>query len=342
MRSFKNRRGAIAVLMVVLLGGLMLTAAAAVDVSRMFSIQNELKTAAEAAALAGGRQLLEDPTLAADSAKAVGDSNFVLNQRVNVDAGEDIRFGIWDPDARAWAPQGTPTGANAIRVTTRAPSNYLIAQVFGLAPIQLRAEATVWAEAPVGETNCVKPWAVPYQWLTVMLDPANPNMVRDLTPGDLAQLQSLPSTSLGAVIKIGPQAPPAVQGNSYSVQIGTGPQNTVYASNINPPCEDLTVSPLDKLPLVTSDPLDVALETVNGTASWCAQFGARPCVAKVVLWSDVDDGTVQVRMMGGFVITDWAQIPPDSAEVRGYFTILPDNGGIYSKLTPLRRPILVR
>jgi Flp pilus assembly protein TadG len=114
-----RERGAIAVLMALMLTVIMGFAALGVDVAYIRLARMEMKTAADAAAHAGMtvlRMTKGNAGTAAAKAKLVAGKNFVLGVPVTLED-EDIVFGIWDYDTNTFAPGSTPI--NALRINGR-------------------------------------------------------------------------------------------------------------------------------------------------------------------------------------------------------------------------------
>lgn len=161
----RNRRGAIVVMTGVFIVALMMMAAISVDASRIFAAKNELQTAADAAALAGAIQLLEDPGNALDSARAYAMRNRVEQNPVD---SVEVEYGIWLPADRNFVAGGEPR--DAVRVTTRHALPLSLARVFGDSTITVATSAIAWAAGPVMEPRCLKPIALPYSRLLQILD----------------------------------------------------------------------------------------------------------------------------------------------------------------------------
>jgi Flp pilus assembly protein TadG len=156
----QNRRGAIVVMTGIFIIALMLIGAISVDASRIFAAKNELQTAADAAALAGALQLLDDSSTAIDTARL-----YALRNRVEqngVDSVE-IEYGVWQPDSRSFVAGGDPK--DAVRVTTRHLLPLSLARVFGDSTVTITSSAVAWSSGPVLESACAKPLAVPYSQL---------------------------------------------------------------------------------------------------------------------------------------------------------------------------------
>ena len=164
---------------------LMLIAAVSVDASRIFSAKNELQTAADAAALAGALQLLEDSSTALDTARIYARRNWVEQQLIDSVA---IEYGVWRPADREFIPGGDPK--DAVRVTTRYQLPLSLARVFGDSTVMLASSAVAWSSAPMAESGCSKPIAVPYgRLLDILGYPAWVDI--DLTDDDIRRLREM-------------------------------------------------------------------------------------------------------------------------------------------------------
>jgi hypothetical protein len=170
---------------------IMLVAAVAIDASRIFVAKNELQTAADAAALAGARQLLDDSSTALDTARA-----YAYRNRVGADSIQSVEMelGIWLPaeqPALRFVPSGEPW--NAVRVTTRHPLRLSLARAVGDSIVGVSATAIAWSSGPVMEPQCLKPIAVPYSRLLQMLG-LDPFSDTELTDDDILRLRDMPDS----------------------------------------------------------------------------------------------------------------------------------------------------
>jgi hypothetical protein len=170
----------------VMIIALMLIAAISVDASRIFAAKNELQTAADAAALAGAVQLLEDSTGAGDSARTYAMRNQVENRAID---SVDVAYGVWRPATREFIRDGNPV--DAVSVTTRHAIPLSIARVFGDSTITISSSAIAWSSAPVAESPCAKPLAVPYSELLKTLGYPE-GFDFDLTDEDIQRLREMP------------------------------------------------------------------------------------------------------------------------------------------------------
>ena len=156
----RTRRGAVVVLLGILMVALMSVSAISIDFSRMWTLRNELQTSADAAAHAGALQLL--PPNNAGSTVAVATSyagaNLAMQGPVTVDS---VVLGDWDDAAKTFTPGAPHTDAVGVTVSRQATG--LVMQLVGVSQPRLKARAIGWADAPVATaTGCIKPWAIPY------------------------------------------------------------------------------------------------------------------------------------------------------------------------------------
>ncbi|HEY6074000.1 MAG TPA: pilus assembly protein TadG-related protein, partial [Anaerolineales bacterium] len=194
-----NRRGAMLVLaatvMVLMLGFL----AFAIDLSRLYAQKNQLQTAADAASIAAVIQLINDTTSVRTTASTYSQSNRVFGKSIAVPAA-DVVCGTWDDVGGTFTPSaGSPTkcgsAENAVAVTVRDSASYLSPVLLGRPGKQLSATGRAWL-AFVGSASCFTPWGIPYQTLTKLLKPGDPDTLRALDAIDLQRLRSYTSAQL--------------------------------------------------------------------------------------------------------------------------------------------------
>jgi Flp pilus assembly protein TadG len=349
------------VLGAVLFVGLMVMAVLAVDFSRVVSQRNEIHTAADAGALAGAVQLLQTPTSteAADTAVVYAQQNIVPSAPTPT-----AELGFWN-DAASSFNSGS-SEPNAIRVRTQRGTNYLIGSLVNLLPATMRRTSVAWATAPVVETPCVRPWALPYDTLLIRLGISDPDHVLDA--GDLVELMRLPIASRRVTLKLGANNPGPVNGNFNAVVVPSywqasknayrsprpQPGANEYRDRISATsCPDL-VGVGDSL---DTEPGNMAGPTLEGTDALCAQFGGvfgngcgtSGAPIKIALYgADRVNGRdpVKVRAIAGFVlesIEHGSGHGLSKGEVTGYFTVLPSTGPVASSgNSTIVRPILVQ
>ena len=119
--------------------------ALAIDMSRAYSVQNELQTAVDAAAMAAARDL-RDPALTRRTARRLVEARFPPELHGQVLADRDVEIGTWDAEQKRFTPGNTPP--NALRLTARRaeangnPQPTTLARVIGYASLDLEASAT--------------------------------------------------------------------------------------------------------------------------------------------------------------------------------------------------------
>lgn len=380
MPRLRNRKGAIAILMALMFVVLIAATGAAVDMSRMFMMKNQLQTAADAAAMAGAIELVRTPSNATAEVQRYATSNMVLDRAVGVpNPDTDIRFGSWNDATHTLTnphPPAPTTADDAVRVTVSAPSSYLFMQVFGIPTVQIRASATAWARAPVGTlTECVKPWAIPYERLTNVLDPGNPDLQRELTEDDRVRLRQMSEADRTFTLKYGSDQTDGsgLPGNYYGVVLpafwrtSTGQYvdpppdrgGAAYESNISG-CQN---TPLQRGDSLWTEPGDKVGPTLQGARELCkplldgACYNAEGTIGvkmKSTFWSvgqsvsvNGRSEAVAVRLVGSFILTRIEEnkdpnTGAEMAQVTGYFVSLDDPGQVTNTPTLLERQILVQ
>jgi hypothetical protein len=160
---------------------LMGASAMAIDMSRIWSMRNELQTAADAGALGGAIQLTppHNQAYTVDSATKMARLNRALYDTVRVDS---VQRGVWDDDAQTFTDGETPY--NAVHVVVSHGTNKLIMGALGIAAPRVKARATAWANAPVNNSNCIRPWSIPY---VILMQKVNTKRGLPNTPENLTR-----------------------------------------------------------------------------------------------------------------------------------------------------------
>ena len=116
-RPHQNRRGAMAVLLAVMLIVLFAFLAFAVDLGNVYVTRSQLQNAADAAALAGAQQLAEGES--ATTARQVAVDFAKLNEpdNGNVLVTGDVTIGVWHNETRGFS--ATLSNPNAVQVVVR-------------------------------------------------------------------------------------------------------------------------------------------------------------------------------------------------------------------------------
>jgi hypothetical protein len=228
----KQRRGAITIMTALTFFALVMCAAIAIDFSRLWTVRNELQTAADAGAIAGAMQLVgtRDSLRFADSANAYVHRNRTLTDSIQVDS---VEKGHWDPTARTFTTGVGPT--DAVNVVTSYNASRLWMRAFGATVPRMKARSIAWSGAPVATTNaCMKPWAIPYEELMYRLNIYRginpPNSIANMTRpfdqvNDLAALQTMTAAQRTFTMKLGTSDAngvynPGTTGNYQAVKLG--------------------------------------------------------------------------------------------------------------------------
>jgi hypothetical protein len=180
-RSANSReRGAVLVIVAVLIVALIGFAALVVDIGKLYKVRSELQNASDSAAHAGAVSL--DRTAAGINAARDNAKAYALLHNANrsavVLADEDILFGHWDEATRTFTSLGSdptnPAIVNAVRVIDRRQDQTQNPVLLDLAPLLGKTKADVHSDAiavaggPRGE--CGFPMVVPDCTLTDVLD----------------------------------------------------------------------------------------------------------------------------------------------------------------------------
>ena len=222
MRRLKNRKGIFVVLFGLMFMVLMSAGAMAIDMSRIWTMRNELQTSADAGALAGAVQLTapHNRTYFDDSAKVMARLNQALYDTIHVDS---VIPGDWDDAAKTFTEVGTGPGqlsqANAVHIVVSHGTNKLIMGALGIAAPRVKARATAWANAPVNSSTCMRPWSIPYvllmdkvnrkriatnNWPFADMDPDSPgNLTRPFTDEDREVLGAMTILERTFTLKLG-------------------------------------------------------------------------------------------------------------------------------------------
>ncbi len=182
MARSKNRKGIFVVLFGLLFLVLMGAAAISIDMSRIWTMRNELQTAADAGALGGAIQMTPPHNTAKniviDTATKMARLNRAMYDTIKVDS---VQTGIWDDDAGTFTLNATP--ANAVHVVVSHGTNKMIMGLLGIAAPRVKARSTAWANAPVNNSSCIRPWSIPYVILMSKVNTAQgiPNTAENLT-----------------------------------------------------------------------------------------------------------------------------------------------------------------
>lgn len=373
-----NRRGAIVVMTGVMIVALMLIAAISIDASRIFAAKNELQTVADAAALAGAVQLLEDSSTATDTARRYAQRNRVEQQMIDSVA---IEYGVWQPVDRAFIAGADPK--DAVRVTARHSIPLSLARVFGDSTITLASSAIAWSSGPVAATGCSKPIALPYgRLLDVLGYPAWVNM--DLSDDDIRRLREMPVADREVSFPYGQlgdstwyytpdddeyfpvdidstwrRSDPlthqrdSVGGNSFRSYVAGPP--TGRCSRSVGPGDEVRTEPGNKLNAIRDGISDLCQAQGGVFNGYRCERDGEPLdiPLKVVFWYqeptwlNPNRALLRVKMAGSFVFSEIWDMDGDDPETRGalfgHFDVQRDFGVVNDTASStLVRPVLVR
>lgn len=151
-RSKRSRRGAMVVLLAVLLVVLFAFAAFTVDIGHMTIVVGELQNAADAAAISGAAHLRDGPAQARSFAISLAAQNSAANESVTIGV-SNIELGKWDRDSATFTALvgANESNANAVRVTSSRtsaggnPLRLFFAPVLGRATADITASSTACA-----------------------------------------------------------------------------------------------------------------------------------------------------------------------------------------------------
>ena len=208
--DLRARRGAVVVLLGIIIVALFSVSAVAIDFSRLWTLRNELQTSADAAAHAGAIQLLPPNNAGTTVAVATSyaNSNKAMAGTVTVDS---VLLGDWDDALKTFTAGAAHT--DAVNVVVSRQSTGLVMRLMGVTAPRLKARAIGWADAPVSTSvGCLKPIAVPFTQLMWRINvergiantPDTLGMYRRFDPvADMAALSNMTAAERTFSLKIG-------------------------------------------------------------------------------------------------------------------------------------------
>ena len=205
LAMWRDRDGAVAVMMAAMLPALVAFAALAIDMSYAYWTRTQLQHAASAAALAGVQEIVDEAPAdgQADNdgyrktaiefayknmreyrfGKVIQSSCGIYNPATNAIGGSaecaDVKVGNWNPDARiftAWDDTGFNPATmklDAVRVWTRKaqmngnPLNLFLSSAVGLAETDINTVAIAWAKGGGEDTSCYQDGMVAGGWVDI-------------------------------------------------------------------------------------------------------------------------------------------------------------------------------
>jgi hypothetical protein len=202
----KNRRGAVLVMVALMVTAMMAVAAISADIGRLYVVAAELQTAADAAALMGAKVLQQTPS---NFEATVDDSVTAWALTSNRADGanlaiprDSVTVGFWTPGVAGAAGtfSVTPAGLspNAVMVSAAGHPHGVFAQLIGATGgLPMSRRAVAW----IGKLslNCTRPWAMQYRPLVEKVN-GNSDTTQDLNTSKFLAYQNLSEAARTMVI----------------------------------------------------------------------------------------------------------------------------------------------
>ena len=354
MEGLKNRKGAILALTAVMLLILIATAAVSLDASRLHAARNELRTSADAAALAGAQQLLKGAVNPEEVVRTFATKNKALDKNVEI---ESVRFGIWKPGLRAFV-ETNQAAADAIEVTVRQNTKSMLPAVFGKDDMGITAKAIAWSGAPVEGVNCVKPFAMLHEDFMVGLGKKH---WADLSQQDIRNLRDTSGTNKKwFTLNMGNSYSGPERGQWYAVQL---PAAKVDGKVVNDGSKSLRLddavaacNTLKAGDMVITEPGKKVGLMKDGMERLCAGIvdgkcynaegtvGVPVAVAIFCTGPELNGGGhmwLETHYVAAFMLTDFVVSGNDAGQVRGFFIGMQGTGKVTTTPSPVTKAILV-
>jgi len=233
--QYQSRRGATLVLVAILVVVLGCMAALGVDFARAYAGANELQTGADASALAGAKQLQNNPSFTGaqlTEAGVVAGSNNAFGSGITLASG-DVEVGFFDPVTGAFSAGGGVT--NSVRTGAQRQTTLQLGGLFSISSLTPRRRGTAWI-GNQSTRDCIKPWGMDLSYINTLLGGG-------LSLGSQAginQLETLGATLAGQqqmTMVVGPninnpRGTPNVAPNSYSALTGSSSSRKEYQNAI--------------------------------------------------------------------------------------------------------------
>ena len=140
-RATERRRGAVVILVAIMLVVLMAMVSFAIDVGYVANVQTQLQRAADSAALAAAAEMNRSGISAARTrAQQIGQLNGSSGSTIAI-PDSNVEFGVWDMTARTFTPSAAGAGGNAVRVTIQQSPNLFFARAMGINSTQITGQA---------------------------------------------------------------------------------------------------------------------------------------------------------------------------------------------------------
>jgi Flp pilus assembly protein TadG len=140
-RGFKQRRGAIVILVAVLLIVFMSMVSFAIDMGYITTVQTQLQRASDAAALAAAAEMNRSGLAGAVTrAQQIGQLNTSSGGNISIPS-SNVEFGVWNLTARTFTPSAAGAGGNAVRVRITQTPNLFFARAMGIGNSTVTSES---------------------------------------------------------------------------------------------------------------------------------------------------------------------------------------------------------
>jgi hypothetical protein len=143
---------------------------------------------------------------------------------------DSVQLGTWDDATSTFTLVSGATVPNAVHVVVSHGTNKMIMGAFGIAAPRVKARATAWANAPVNNSNCIRPWSIPYVILMQKVNTARglantpENLTRPFTDEDREVLNAMSATDRTFNLKMG-------SGNGNQTGVTDPPPGSEYPGN---------------------------------------------------------------------------------------------------------------
>jgi Flp pilus assembly protein TadG len=352
---FRQRRGAVLILVALSMSFIMAMLAFVIEISRLMSNASELQSLADASALAGvyGLQKVRNATYT-----TIADSTASLNKVEGTSPVVVYRYGKWNGTTLDTSGAVTLANADAVQATSTYSGTHFFGGVLGTTNgYSIKRSAIGWAGGSINSTSCLKPWAVPLAALKVQLGyPAGD--ATPLTEADIAALNA-GAANVTITIKHGPGASQGtvvdgttpIPGAFGAIRLNGNGAKDYQDSIEDQTCSEPTVHIGDQ---VTSEQGNMAGPTRKGVCTLCAcadQNGqgdfvcSPPYLATIIVYTSVTTGSLPqytVGYFGVFKITSYHGAGQDD-QVIGTFAGMSAPGSGFSPVPgPVTKLVLVK
>ena len=155
---FRQRRGAVLVLVALSMTFIMAMVAFVVELSRLMSNASELQSLTDASALAGvyGLQKVRNATYT-----TIADSTASLNKVEGTSPAVVYRFGKWNGTTLDTSGAVTLANADAVQATATYSGTHFLGGFLGTTNgYSIKRSSIAWAGGSINSTTCLKPWAL--------------------------------------------------------------------------------------------------------------------------------------------------------------------------------------